>query len=176
MRDHSRTTEGSQDERVLPNPEHVRLAAKLFLKPGQVTELRALQVPEGNRGFKATHSGYFDDPAKLAAYAESLSNRGATGVYFVPNSINPDLLARAHNRAGQVAELLDAATHRLDYLTRDRQIRPLKGPTGAFARSHEDVVKAAKLLQLSPPTEEEFREVTRSSYAAKDRRFDDGNH
>ena len=88
--------------RVLADIEGIRRAAAVFLAVGNVTELRALGVPEGNRDFRATYSGYFDDPEKFAASAVDLSNRGATGVYFIPNAVTPDLLARAHNHARQV--------------------------------------------------------------------------
>lgn len=61
--------------------------------------------------------------------------------------------------SGQVAQLLGVATHRLDYLTRDRQVRPRKGPTGAFVWRYQEVVKAAELLEVRPPTREGFRET-----------------
>ena len=60
---------------------------------------------------------------------------------------------------GQVADLFRIQVHRLDYLTRDRQIRPEKGPTGAFAWSYQDVSRAARLLGLPAPTEAEYEEV-----------------
>ena len=58
--------------------------------------------------------------------------------------------------SGRVAELLGVPTHRLDYLTRDRQVRPIKGPTGAFVWTYQNVTRAAKLLELSPSTREQF--------------------
>ncbi len=71
-------------------------ALGLILEPGQVTELRALEaVLPGDRR-QQTVSGYFDDPEKLAAAA--LSIRSAKGIYFVPNPVDPALLARAANR------------------------------------------------------------------------------
>jgi len=60
---------------------------------------------------------------------------------------------------GQVADLLGVNLHRLDYLTRDRQIRPQKGPTGIFMWTYENVTFAARLIQEKPPSEDEFLQV-----------------
>jgi len=57
---------------------------------------------------------------------------------------------------GQVADLLGVKTHRLEYLLRDRQVRPRKGPTGAFYWIPEDIRYAAKLLGVSRPSKEEL--------------------
>jgi P4 family phage/plasmid primase-like protien len=74
----------------------IRRALGLILEPGQVTELRALDVVEQS-GYRRPHpaSGYFDDLDKMASAAASLNARG---VYFVPNPILPACLARANNR------------------------------------------------------------------------------
>jgi P4 family phage/plasmid primase-like protien len=77
-------------------------ALQAVLETGQVTELRALNVPDGR--FTKTYSGYFDDHAKLADDAAKLSNRGAEGVYFIPNPVQPELLARATNRVRVVTQ------------------------------------------------------------------------
>ena len=63
---------------------------------------------------------------------------------------------------GQVADLFRIQVHRLDYLTRDRQIRPPKGPTGAFAWSYQNVKQAARLLGLAAPNEADFESVVES--------------
>jgi hypothetical protein len=86
---------GALDARA--NTEEISRAAELFLPAGQVTELRALDVPD--RNYMQTWSGCFDDRSKLAAAAEKLSLDGAKAVYFVPNPVNPALIARAANRA-----------------------------------------------------------------------------
>jgi phage/plasmid-associated DNA primase len=78
---------------------HIERAVNLLTEPGQVVELRALKVEgRGNR----TDSGYFDDPAKLAAAAFSLEGK-AQAVYITLNPVKPDLLARASNRIKQYA-------------------------------------------------------------------------
>jgi hypothetical protein len=78
-----------------PDPAADVLATLLvFIRPGQITELRALGV-DG----RATYFGYFDHDhlADMARAAVKLEGR-AKGVYFVPNPINPELLARCPNR------------------------------------------------------------------------------
>jgi hypothetical protein len=65
-----------------------------FIRPGQVTELRALEV-DG----RATYFGFFDFDhlPDMACAAIELEGR-AKGVYFIPNPIKPELLARCPNR------------------------------------------------------------------------------
>ena len=57
---------------------------------------------------------------------------------------------------GLVADLLRVPVHRLAYLTRDRQLRPPKGPTGAFVWRFEDVCTVARLLGVDVPTSGAF--------------------
>src|SRR3712207_3705820 len=78
-------------------------ALDLLLRPGQVTELRALDV--STPGFRRPHteSGYFDDRAALAAAAADLSPH-AKGVYIIPNPVEAALLARAANRVRAVSD------------------------------------------------------------------------
>ena len=64
--------------------------------------------------------------------------------------------------SGQVADLLHVPVHRLAYLTRDRQLRPAKGPTGAFAWSYDEVCRAARFFQFPVPSEDEFRTIASS--------------
>lgn len=77
--------------------DEIRRALALLFEPGQVVELRALNVATPN--YKAPHtvSGYYTDfealakdAAKVAPYAE--------GVYVTLNPVKPALLARAANR------------------------------------------------------------------------------
>lgn len=75
-----------------PDREEIRRTARLFLPPGRVTELRAFDTHQ------RTASGYFDDVEAFAAAAMLWSGKGP-GVYFIPNAVKPDLLARACNRA-----------------------------------------------------------------------------
>ncbi len=70
---------------------------KLIIKPGQVTEVRALEAAMQLHGRPATLSGYFDDPDKLADSVIKNIKR-AKGIYIIPNEVNPALLSRAANR------------------------------------------------------------------------------
>jgi hypothetical protein len=70
----------------------------LFVEPGQVTELRALRVVQ-RYGRPQTVAGFFDAGHldDMAAQAIRLTPEAA-GVYFIPNALSPDLLARRCNR------------------------------------------------------------------------------
>jgi hypothetical protein len=91
----------------------IESALRLILKPGQITELRAFDVIlEGDRYTHKTVSGYFDDPAKLAEAARRIVS--AKGIYFIPNSINCVLLARAANRIRPIRNEPLTADHDID--------------------------------------------------------------
>jgi hypothetical protein len=96
------------------NPKLILDAIRVLLEPGQVTELRALDV--STRAYPRPHivSGYFDDPAKLAAEAAKVAPF-AMGTYIIPNQVNPALLARANNRSRNVGDK--------DPLTTDKEIQ-----------------------------------------------------
>lgn len=80
---------------------------RLFIEPGQVAELRALQVQQ-RYGLPKTVSGFFDSDHldAMAQVAADLTTR-AKGVYFTPNPVLLDLLASRCNRA-DIAEKNDA--------------------------------------------------------------------
>lgn len=52
---------------------------------------------------------------------------------------------------GQVADLLRVQRHRIDYVTRQHRIRPLKTGTGAFEWTLQEVQDLAALLGASAP-------------------------
>jgi len=83
------------------NPVDIEHWLRLILAPGQVTELRALNVASGY-GSPQTVSGYYNDPEKLAQDAAGIAR--ATGVYFIPNAVDPNLLARAVNKCRPVGK------------------------------------------------------------------------
>lgn len=86
-----------------PDPQLISQAAnafRYFLPDGQVTELRALFKGD-NHGPPQVVSGYYNNIEKLA-YDAVWHGMGAAGVYFIPNPVNPDLLARACNRCEPV--------------------------------------------------------------------------
>lgn len=69
----------------------------LLAEPGQIIELRLLNVQSSGQGFPHTLSGYFNDYRKLAE-AAARTNSNAQGAYITLNPLNPDLLARSVNR------------------------------------------------------------------------------
>ncbi len=81
----------------LVHPDQAANALRLFIPPGAITEIRALEATHRSDSWRpATWSGYFDDPDKAAAAVAELS--AWKGVYFVFNEADPALLARASNR------------------------------------------------------------------------------
>ncbi len=71
----------------------IHRALKLLFGPGQVIELRALDVPD--RGYPKTYGGYFDDRNALVKAASELSGKG---IYVSMNVVDSSLLSRCHNR------------------------------------------------------------------------------
>jgi putative DNA primase/helicase len=84
------------------DPAEIERALRLILPSGQVTELRALDAVTGADRRPHTESGYFDDPAKLAEGAAKIT--AAKGIYFIPNLVQPALLARSLNKARAVGK------------------------------------------------------------------------
>jgi hypothetical protein len=73
---------------------------KHFFQPGDVIELRMLNVIDGNPDFPFTESGYFDyDHLRQLAEHAAYRSGHAEGCYVTMNPVDPDLLARATNRA-----------------------------------------------------------------------------
>lgn len=86
-----------------PDPQQINQAAnalRYFLMGGQVTELRALFKGDSH-GPPHVWSGYYDDIERLANDAV-WHGMGAAGMYFIPNPVDPALLARAYNRSRPV--------------------------------------------------------------------------
>jgi KaiC/GvpD/RAD55 family RecA-like ATPase len=90
-------------------------AAQLLLEPGGITELRALHARLRGEHRTGTVSGYFDSAAKLADAVGQIVS--AKGIYIVPNTMNPALLARAANRV-RFAEKGDPLTADHDMVRR----------------------------------------------------------
>jgi len=82
---------------------HNEIAAEIvrdlrpLVEPGQVLELRALNVSQ--KSYRAPHTvaGWFTDLEALAKTAATLE-QDCSGVYVTMNPVDPDLLARACNR------------------------------------------------------------------------------
>ena len=78
------------------DPQAIAEAIRLIVGDGQVTELRALDAVTASNRWPHTVSGYFDNPEKLAEAVGTI--KSAKGIYFIPNVVDPALLARASNR------------------------------------------------------------------------------
>lgn len=80
----------------LIDPAAVAESLRLIVGAGNVVEVRCLEAWDDNPRWTKTFAGYFDD---FDAAARELRNlRGAKGVYFTLNPVEPDLIARAANR------------------------------------------------------------------------------
>ncbi len=120
-----------------PQPDQAAIlrAITILAEPGQVVELRALEVTMGRR-WPHTQAGYFSDCDALAKAAAEIS-RSALGVYITLNPVNPALLARAANTlkvAGRGAGTSDADVVRRRWLPID--IDPIR-PAGISATEEE---------------------------------------
>lgn len=96
-------------------PDEICSALRLFFKPGDVFEVRALGATTA--GYRREHpeSGYFDHE-HINDIPKALHNISARGVYFTPNPVNPTLLARAANRMKPAAK--DSSTSDGDIVSR----------------------------------------------------------
>ncbi len=96
-----------------PRSGAVREALALLLEPGGVAELRAI----GRDGRVA--SGYFDNPALLAATADHLDTLNEySGCYVTLNPVAPALLARRANRVVMRLGAREATTADADIVRR----------------------------------------------------------
>jgi len=122
-------------------------AMRLILEPGQVTELRALGVSTSDYKRPHTVSGYFDDAEALAREAEQLTPY-ANGVYFIPNVVNPALLARAENRVRPVGQ--EPLTSDKDIVARRWLLVDIdaKRPSGISSTNSEHDAAITKARQI----------------------------
>jgi hypothetical protein len=140
---------------VQPDPDEVRHALDLLADPGQVVELRMLEVQSQGRRFPATVSGYFDDLEHLVkAAAEYWSY--AKGVYVTINPVHPALLARASNRLRTVGKT-DALTGDADIIKRrwlPIDLDPVR-PSGISSTNQEHKLAVERAFQIREELREE---------------------
>lgn len=84
------------------NEAEVRRALEM-LAPG-VFEMRALNAMVDGDRRGATFSGYYDDDHHDEVIHDLQRISAATAVYFTPNPVKPELLARAFNRARRIVD------------------------------------------------------------------------
>ena len=98
-----------------PPRELILQACRALFAPGQVVELRVLEIPTGNNKRNATASGYFNDWERLATDALAYDSRqfgSPEGIYTTLNPVMDSCLARAANRTTMYPK----------YATMDKQI------------------------------------------------------
>lgn len=89
-------TEATTADRI-DRDEIIRTVTLLSaVQRGGTTEVRALDATVNGDRRPLTYSGYFDNADDLAAEVATI--KSATGIYFIPNDVDPRLLARAKNR------------------------------------------------------------------------------
>jgi putative DNA primase/helicase len=116
---------------------------RLFIAPGQVTELRALHVSTPEYRRPHTVAGFFDaDHLDDMARAAARLTPRATGVYFTPNPLTPDLLARRCNRV-DVAETSELAAD--NHVLARRRLMVDADPVRVSGVSATDAEKALAL-------------------------------
>lgn len=81
---------------IQPDPEMIRRTLELTMAPGETAEVRILNT------HVYTVSGYFADWDPLVKAVMRWTDK-APAIYFTPNPVNPDLLARADNRLKEKA-------------------------------------------------------------------------
>ncbi|HDS63945.1 MAG TPA: hypothetical protein ENN52_07490, partial [Methanofollis liminatans] len=90
----------------------IRKALAALFREGDVVEVRALAD-------RFTHSGYFDDPGRLADAAEALdADPEVRGIYVTLNEVKPALLARRSNRVKMRLTRSDPTTSDADIVHR----------------------------------------------------------
>jgi len=120
-------------------------ALTLLIEPGSVAELRAIGA-DGR-----ISSGYFDDPARMAAAAEVLDTSAEfSGIYLTLNPVNPALHARRANRVQARLGRKDATTADGDIVRRrwlPVDVDPVR-PSGisATADEHRAACRTARAI------------------------------
>ena len=112
LHDSPRANTGPRKTAAMPSTGDTPAQALAVLFSGGVVEVRALAD-------YATHSGYFDDFAKLADAAEALdTDPEVRGIYVTLNAVDPALLARRANRVKMRLSRSDATTSDADIVRR----------------------------------------------------------
>ncbi|MDP2797629.1 MAG: phage/plasmid primase, P4 family [Methanoregula sp.] len=120
-------------------------AISILAEPGQVVELRALAD-------NAIHSGYFNNYAACARFAEVLDcDTSVHGCYVTLNVVNPALLARRANRIKMHLSRSDATTSDADIIRRrwlPIDIDPVR-PSGVSSTDTEHELALAKAEEIT---------------------------
>lgn len=114
----------------------------VIMQDNQVAEMR---IPKAK--YNQTHSGVFDDKAKLAAAAHHYDNR-VKAIYMTLNKINPALLARSKNHITENAELTTSDKDVVSRTWLPLDIDPIR-PAGISSTDEEHALAIEKALKIS---------------------------
>jgi len=127
---------------------------RLRAYPSQTIELRALGVPS-RHGRPHTVAGWFGDHDQLAQAAAQLDERRAAGIYVTLNGVNPQLLARAHNRLDEHPKATTADRDIVRRLWLPFDFDPVR-PAGISSSPDELEVAKQKALRTAEWLEEQL--------------------
>lgn len=96
-----------------PDPEAIQQALEVLTEPGQVVEIRALNVRTGSTRFTENQTGYFDTDHLNEAVQAIVKIPEATGIYFLLNPALPDLHARSFNHMKKAEKGGSTADHEI---------------------------------------------------------------
>jgi len=119
---------------------------QLILEPGQITELRVLDAETSSYRRPHIESGYYDNIGDLADVVMKFDK--AKGCYFIPNPINPALLARSVNSIRSVGNnptTSDRDIHSRRWLLIDAD--PVR-PTGISSTDKEHAEAIARCREV----------------------------
>lgn len=142
-------------EKLSPEEAALLLAEqyRLLVAPGQVVELRALNVQRGG-GRPHVEAGFFDSDHLIEMAKTALRiSRYAKGVYFTLNPVHPDLLARRCNRIGwanegELAKDKDVLHRRWLLIDADPIRDPLiSASDGEKANAHRTILDVREFLR-----------------------------
>ncbi|MDD5698895.1 MAG: AAA family ATPase, partial [Victivallaceae bacterium] len=130
------------------NCNDINTILNLVFSPGDVFEVRCLYATSPGARYQHIESGYFTFE-NIPKVAEELARIDALGVYFTPNPVHPDLLARSANRF-QAAKR-NAATTDADILRRRWLLIDCdpKRPSGISASEAEHDAALYKAIEVS---------------------------
>ena len=128
------------------NVKEIKKSLEKILAPGQVTEIRALDVDVDGIDGLVTINGFFDDYDELSKVAAEITE-GAKGVYFIPNPLKPDLLERSKNQVQAKGKgAADSDIEKRNWLLIDCDpIRPAN--TSSSEEEHEQALNMARKIR-----------------------------
>jgi len=135
---------------AIPNATDLAIQYRMLVAPGQVVELRALDVRRYKNARPHTESGFFDSDHLLAMAQAALAVTDfCRGVYFTLNPLNAELLDRRKNRIdwakeGELAKDKDVVARHWLLIDADPVRDPHVSATDAEKRNAYDTILAVR--------------------------------